>query len=493
MKIKPFLQSGYQLLQDGVVALSKVEATGIRIDVRKLESTQAELLRKSEELRRRIKENEVWRIWRKRYGAKAILTSRMQLAGVLHLEMGYQVSNETEKGRPSTDEEALRKIDHPFIDEYIRFLRYEKLLGTYLKGIQEELDGDRIHPTFNLHTARTYRSSSDSPNFQNLPIRDEESAKIIRSLFIPSPGCVLVENDFKGIEVVLSASYHRDPVFIDFIRSPGKDMHREMAAQLYCLKPEEVSKEARYGAKNKFVFPQFYGDFYVSCARALWEWIEKGKLKTPEGLSLYRHLRKKGIKELGLCDPEVRPQPGTFEYHVKKVEDDFWNRRFKRYGEWRKEWFNRYLERGYFDLLTGFRIFGSFPRNAVVNYPVQGSAFHCLLWSLIQVVKVPFRRSRVVGQIHDSLIGDVAENELRDYLATVEDVTRNQLPKHWPWLAVEPETEYELCLPGKSWYDKQKVSFRGGRFICPQDPRRSTLNSKLFLSALQDEKNKDIA
>jgi len=490
MKVDALRQEGYQLLHDGLIELSKVEANGIRVDVPRLAKTKETLKVMMRQLKIEIEADDVWKVWRKRYGEKANLTSRDQLGTVLHKELGYEITNQTETGRPATDEEALQKIDHPFVGKLIRFLKYDKTLGTFLKGIEKEVIAERLHPVFNLHVARTYRSSSDSPNFQNFPVRDKEISEIIRSVFIASKGHVLVENDFKGAEVVVSACYHKDPNFISYITTAGKDMHKDMAAQIYMLKPEQVDKETRYGAKNRFVFPQFYGDFYVACARNLWEWIQKGKLKGPDGKSLYKHLQKHGIDELGDCNPEEDPRDGTFEKHLKEVEDDFWNRRFMAYGKWRKDWYRRYLDKGYFDLLTGFRVHGSFNRNSAVNYPVQGSAFHCLLWALIRVNKLLVKhqmKSMVVGQIHDSLIGDVAVDELKDYLEIVEKVVTVDLPKAYKWLIVPLEIEYEIAPVNGNWFQKKETKFKKGKFFHPDNPKRFTTDPVVFLKTLKSK------
>jgi DNA polymerase-1 len=488
LKIHALRQSGYQLLQDGVVALAAIEANGIRVDMTKMAATKEHLAAGIRRLRKEVESSALWKAWKRRFGEGANITSREQLATILYKVMGHPVTDYTDSGAPSADDEALQKIDDPAIGPLARMLKYEKALGTFLRGIEREVVGDRLHPSFNLHLARTYRSSSDTPNFQNFPVRDKEIAQIIRSLFVPSKGCVLVENDFKGIEVSVSACYHKDENFISYITTPGKDMHRDMAAQIYRLKPEEVSKDARYGAKNKFVFPQFYGDFYVACARSLWEWIDKGKLTGPDGQTpLKEHLREQGIKKLGACNPEERPVKGTFEYHLKEVEDDFWNSRFMQYGQWRKDWYKRYLDKGYFDLLSGFRVHGSFNRNSVTNYPVQGAAFHCLLWTLIQVqneLDARGMRSRIVGQIHDSLIGDVVVEELKDYLEIVEKTVTVRLRKHFPWLVVPLEIEYEICPLDGSWFQKREVRFKRGKFFHPTKPEKFTTDPTKFIQIL---------
>lgn len=494
MRIDALRQEGYQLFHEGVIELSRVESNGIRIDTERLARTKEKLRNKIRKLKQEMEESEVWtKIWKRRYGIKSNFSSRDQLAVVLYKEMGFAITGATAGGRASVDTEALQQIDHPFVSQIAQMLKYEKALGTFLKGIEGEMVDDRLHPVFSLHTTRSHRSSSERPNFQNFPVRDKEISKIIRSLFIASPDCVLVDNDFKGIEVSISACYHKDENFISYITTPGKDMHRDMAAQIYKLPVDEVSKDTRYGAKNKFVFPQFYGDFYVTCAKSLWDWIKRGKLQTVTGVPLFDHLKSKGICKLGKCDPEEDPVPGTFEHHLREVENHFWNKRFMAYGQWRKDWYNAYLQKGYFDLLTGFRISGLMKRNAVTNYCVQGSAFHCLLWSLIQInrrLRKYKMKSLIVGQIHDSLVGDIRIDELKDYLEIVEQVTKTELREHYKeWLIVPLETECEIS-PG-NWFQKKEVKFKNGRFPHPADPDKFTEDPHKFVKALRTLQNNE--
>lgn len=476
-------------MHQGLIALSEVEANGIRIDMEKLTRTKEELKLKIRSLKQQLEAGKLWKLWRRRFAAKASMTSKDQLATLLFDELGFEIKVYTEKGeehgRAKVNEEVLQNINHPDLPALIRYQKYDKALGTFLLGIEREVVDGRLHPNFNLNIARTYRSSSDNPNFQNFPVRDKEVSQIIRSCFMASQGGCLAENDFKGVEVGVSACYHKDPNFIDYLVK-GKDMHGDMAAQIYKLERADVSKEARYGAKNKFVFPQFYGDWYMACAKNLWEWIIKGKLTGPNGIPMMKHLKTKGIRELGECDPEQEPRPGTFEKHLKEVEQDFWNVRFQEYGRWRKQAYRDYIARGYFDLKTGFRIFGVHGRKDVTNYPIQGSAFHCLLWTLIQVqrkLKKYNLRSRVVGQIHDSLIGDVPVNELRDYLEIVQEIVSNDLRKHYTWLIVPLEIECEICPSDGSWFDKKEVKFEKGRFKHPTKDRW-TADSLAFMKAL---------
>jgi hypothetical protein len=263
-----------------------------------------------------------------------------------------------------------------------------------------------------------------------------------------------------------------------------------MAAQLFAMTEAEwkqmakkfakQAKDARYGAKNMFVFPQFYGDYYLHCAQNLWEWAIRAKLVGPNGESMIEWLASKGITGMGACDPEQEAQPGTFEYHVKQVEHDFWNNRFRAYGRWKKRWYDEYLVKGYFDTYTGFRISGVMNRKQVINYPVQGSAFHCLLWSLIRINRELKRRglrSRIAGQIHDSIIGDVHVDELDEYLSIVKHYSTVAIRKAFPWLNVPLVVENEICPVGASWYYKKEFGFEDGVYSFKDGDNKLTFNT----------------
>lgn len=224
----------------------------------------------------------------------------------------------------------------------------------------------------------------------------------------------------------------------------------------------DFGKEIRNVAKNKFTFPQFYGSWYIACARDMWEEIGRRNLKGPDGNSLYEHLKANGIDALGACDPSKKPEKGTFEHHMKEVEDDFWNVRFAKYGKWKRKWFTAYQDSGGFDTLTGFRINGVMAKNDVINYPVQGSAFHCLLWSVTRINAILRKRkmkSRIIGQIHDSCVADVAISELTEYMRIVKRVMTVDIRKVFPWLIVPLAIESDITPPNGSWADKKETTF----------------------------------
>ena len=99
-------------------------------------------------------------------------------------------------------------------------------------------------------------------------------------------------------------------------------------------------------------------------------------------------------------------------------------------------------------------------------------------------------KSMVVGQIHDSLIGDIRINELRDYLSLVEEMATVKLRKHYDWLIVPLEIEYEISPRDGSWFEKKEVKFKQGVFTHPTQPEKKTTDAVKFLMALGEEWNK---
>jgi DNA polymerase-1 len=455
----PASLEAYRLLHEGTLALAEVEGHGIRIDVEYLDRTLIEVEARIKEMKRELRSDAVYTKWRRVFGSKTSLTAPDQLRHMAYEVLGATVKYYTDSNKPSVKASALQEMNNPFISKVLEIRKLEKIHGTFLTGIRRNTIGDRLHASYGLHIAATYRSVANDPNFQNFPVRDKAASKIIRTCFIPSKNHVLIESDYSGIEVRVAACYHRDPVMLTYIKDPSKDMHRDMAAQIYKLKTDQVTKEARHAAKNQFVFPQFYGDYYINCARSMWESIGRYDLKTADGAPLHQHLASNGISRMGRCDPDRKDiQPGSFEKHMREVQDHFWKVRFSKYNAWKERWYKQYLNKGGFNTLTGFYIGGEMGKNDVINYPVQGSAFHCLLWALIRVnqwLKKNKMKSRIVGQIHDSMVGDVHKRERDDYVHHVRRIMVDELCKNWKWIIVPIDVEFEETAT--NWFDKKAI------------------------------------
>ena len=468
MIIEPNLPAARQLMMEGNRALAVVERNGMRVDVPRLEKTMKKLKKDIKRRGEELKESEVYEIWRRRFGKKTNLSSGPQLAAVLYEEMGFEPTEYTEKTqhlkdkskrKPKTDAKALRQIDHPFPKQIVALESMKKTMATYLVGIHRELVGDILRPSFDLNLTRTYRGSSSKPNGQNFPNRDLVLKELVRSCFIPRKGHAIVEIDISGAEVRVAACYNKDPRLMQYILDPSKDMHRDMAAECYKIKTSQVTKAMRHVGKNSFVFPQFYGSFYVECAKNMWLAISQDGLEI-DGASMKEHLKSQGINRLGDTGYGAEVEGDSFISHIKEVEAAFWNERFVRYRTWKEEWWEAYLETGSFGTLTGFQVKGDYKKLEVCNYPIQGSAFHCLLWSLSRLVLhyLPKygMKTKVMGQIHDSILADVPLDELDDFLEIVANVMLVELDKQMDWLVIP--FEIDASVSRESWFKSEEVA-----------------------------------
>lgn len=463
----PATNEAVKLFHDGALALAEMETNGIKIDTVYLEKAITKADRRIKRMQEEMRDDETYAVWRRLYGKKANLGSYEQLGRVLFTELGYECKERTATGRPKVDADALADVDLPFVKKWVEAEKLKDAKSTFLQGIQREVDENGfLHPFFHLHTARSFRSSGSDPNPQNWPIRDAGIGEIIRrSIVSREDDWNIVETDFSQLEVRVAACYNHDPVLIRYIEDKSACMHRDTAGQIFFLKPEEIDKKTvRHCAKNQFVFPQFYGSYYVQCAKAMWNSMERMKFQVVGSDELVKErLAKHGIRSRGACDPESKsgPQPGTFEAHIQKVEKDFWEKRFKVYTTWKKQWWQKYQMRGWLKMHTGFVCHGILNRKKVINYPIQGSAFHCLLWSICRVRKELKRRkmrAKLMCQIHDSLIADVPVSETAEYLEICKRVMTVELPAFWTWINCPLEIEAEVSPPGASWFEKASVS-----------------------------------
>lgn len=460
--MKPINNQAHKLLLDGCEALSQVETNGIRIDTDYLNKAIRKTSMQISEITDGLKQHKIYRTWRRQYGSKANLASREQLGRILFDVMKFDCPFRSEKTqRPKADEEALKSTGLKFVGRYLKLEKLKKARGTYLQSILRETTDGFIHPNFPLHLTRSYRGSSDHPNFQNIPMKNPFIKKLIRRTFIARENHQLIELDFKGAEICSGTCYHKDPQMVKYILNPKLDMHRDMGAECYMVKKSQVSWGIRDCGKNRFVFAEFYGDWYKTRAASLWKGIAEMNLKIEEtGVDLYTHLKSKGIYKLGACDPDEEPEEGTFEKHIQEVEYNFWHKKFRVYNQWKKDWWDEYQKKGWFELLTEFKIEGQYDRKQVINYPSQGTAFHWLLWSLIKIQRQMTKykmKSLIVGQIHDSIVGDVHKREKKDYLEIAKQVIYEEIRKHWKWIIVPLIVEAEVAPIGGSWYDKEEI------------------------------------
>lgn len=430
---------------EGSAAFSDMEMNGMHIDVPYLDRIILETGTKIQSMEEALKQDEIFGEWRKMFGERTDIYNRNQLGDVIFKGLKITPKKVTATGKASTDKESLDDVDLPFVRRWMNFFQLQDTRTKFLIGLRGKTVDGICRPCFNLHIATTYRSSCEDPNLQNQPVRDPRQAMLIRRAFIPtSDEYVLVETDYSALEFRGAANFWQDPKMIAYGSDSSLDIHRDFAAEVYDLDLSDVSKPARSCAKNQFVFPILYGSSYVNISKNLWQQIHRQQVKTKAGVPMYEHLESRGIRNFK-----------DYETHCKKVQDKF-HTMFPGWSRDRDIWWNKYLERGWFELSTGFVIKGLLGYNNLMNTPIQGPSFHCLLWSLIQINKELKQRkmkSKVICQIHDSIIGDVHRSEIQDYVALVTRVMTQDIRKHWHWIVTPLGVEVELAE--RNWFEKK--------------------------------------
>ena len=182
-------------------------------------------------------------------GGEFNINSTRQLGELLFEKLGLPPVKKTKTGY-STNAEVLEKLKnkHPIIPAIMDYRMLTKLKSTYADGLMKEIREDgRIHTTFQNLVTATGRLSSTEPNLQNIPVRTDLGAEI-RKMFIPKPGCVLVDADYSQIELRVLAHIAGDDAmrkaFCDHV-----DIHTATAAQVFGVPVEEVTPLQRRHAK----------------------------------------------------------------------------------------------------------------------------------------------------------------------------------------------------------------------------------------------------
>lgn len=457
--MRPCTPSAYTLFHKGAQALSRMESVGLPVSREGLLRTQKKLTTKKREAEAELRKNDIYIAQQRKFGKECSLGSRDQLAWVLYEHMGLPGGKKSAAGRYVLNEDALEALELDYLTDYLSLQKLDKVKGTYIDALLRDEVNGRVHGFLNLHTVKTFRGSADSPNLNNLPSRNKTITRFVKGNVVPPPGHHIVECDFSALEVHVAACYHKDPTMIDNLET-GFDMHTAVSKQCYTYDDawiaahKPLAKELRQAAKSDAVFSWSYGNYYVDVALRLW--------KTATKLGMLPHLAAHAIKRLGLTydfdENKWVEAPGkdAFVTHIKAVEHDFWNVRYPRYNLWRREWFDVYRTTGYFHTLTGFLWHGVEKRNFIINAPIQGSAFHCLLQSIIDIdehIEKHRMKSRLFLQIHDSLLAIVPDEELDDFVEMSRHLMTTALRAKWPWIILNLKTEVEHS--DVSWFDKQ--------------------------------------
>jgi len=436
---------------DSLLTLSDIEITGIPADLDYYHEVDRKLGSDLNHLEKELTEGKEARMFKEDTGKKINLKSDKDLRHLFFKLEKLPIIKETATKLPSVDIEVLLQLNSNLARNLIKYNKVDTIKNRYIAQFLREINDDgKLHPFFNLHRARTYRSASSNPNFQNIPVRDEQASSLTRNGIFPSKGRKILDWDYGALEVRIIACATLDPTLLHYCNDPSTDMHRDQAADLFALKPKEVPKKVRFYSKNCFVFPEFYGSYWRSCAPELWKNCKA--LEIEKGFSVEEHLAEMKI---------IRTKKNAldeFAKHVREVESIFW-KKYEGVRDWQNETMKFYERFGYIELLTGFRCQGYMTRNELFNFPIQGPAFHCLMYSL-NWINYELREkefgTQIIGQIHDCCLFDTAPKEEKAVREMSTRIATQQIREDWKWIVVPLVLEFESTKVNGAWFSKSE-------------------------------------
>lgn len=358
-------------------------------------------------------------------GDKVNLGSPKQLQVVLFDKLGMPKTKRTKTGY-TTDAEALAdlyaKTEHPFLEALLRHRDAARLRVTVEGLLKSVADDGRIHTTYMQTIAATGRLSSTDPNLQNIPIRTSEG-KRIRAAFVvgsdpqDSYEC-LMSADYSQIEMRIMAHLSRDEGLLEAYAA-GEDLHRFVGARVFDVAPEDVTSAMRSKVKA-----MSYGLAYGLSAFGLSRQLS---ISTAEATSLMEAYfdRFGGVRDYLRSVVDAARKQGFTETMLGR---------------------RRYLP----DLTSSNRQRREMAERMALNAPIQGSAADVMKVAMLGVdraLSTEKLRSRVLLQVHDELVIEVATGER----AAVEDIVRREMGGAVP-MTVPLDVNVGV---GRSWFDAE--------------------------------------
>jgi DNA polymerase-1 len=321
------------------------------------------------------------------------LGSPKQLGEILFEKLELPVIRKTPKGAPSTAEEVLAELalDYPLPKVVLEYRSLSKLKSTYTDKLPEMINPStgRVHTSYHQAVTATGRLSSSDPNLQNIPIRTEEGRRI-RQAFIAPEGYRIVAADYSQIELRIMAHLSGDPGLLAAFRE-GLDVHRATAAEVFEVDVEAVSGDQRRKAKA-INFGLIYG-------------------MSAFGLAKQLHLGRSEAQQY--IDRYFQRYPGVQDYMDR-------TRALAR-------------EQGYVETLFGRRLYlpeikarnkmrVQAAERTAINAPMQGTAADIIKLAMLAVdawMGEGGADARMIMQVHDELVFEVAEDEVADVSARI--------------------------------------------------------------------------
>ena len=357
-------------------------------------------------------------------GTEINLQSPKQLQKVLFEDMGLKPTKRTKSGSYTTNAAALqdlyvKSVDNERANGFLGALLRHREINKLKQIVQTLIDAtntsdERIHTTFEQTVAATGRLSSVDPNLQNIPNRNA-AGREIRGVFVPGEGYeALMSCDYSQVELRIMADLSDDEALIEAFRS-GADFHKYVASMVYKLPVDQIT-----GDQRSHVKAMSYGLAY--------------------GLSTY------GLaQQLKIAPREAEALKNRYFDTFGKVHDYLEslvaNAREKGYTE------TIFGRRRYFPALHSTnRVAREAAERAALNAPIQGSAADIMKIAMIraeQTLAEAHVKSRIILQIHDELVVEIAPGEGD----RVTELVRNAM-EHAVDLAVPLDVS---CGIGSDW------------------------------------------
>jgi len=320
-------------------------------------------------------------------GTEFNISSPKQLGDILFIRLKLDDNARVTKTKQFiTNEEILQRLSHkhPIIGKVLEYRGLRKLLSTYVEALPQLTDKKtgRIHTSYNQAVASTGRLSSNNPNLQNIPVKDEKGREIRRA-FVPDEGYIFFSADYSQIELRLMAHLSRDKSMIaDFLS--GNDIHAATAAKIFGVDIGSVTREMRSRAKTAN-----FGIIYGISSFGLSERLTIGRKEAKELIDGYFNSYP-GVKVY--MDESIRKARA-----LGYVTTMFGRKRYTR------------------DINSRNQVVrGNAERNAI-NAPIQGAAADIIKIAMVKIherLRKEDFKSRMILQVHDELIFEALPAEL---------------------------------------------------------------------------------
>ena len=368
--------------------LARMERRGISIDRQVLSRLSGEFAQKQAGLEEEIKELA---------GEPLNPGSPKQLGDILFGKMALPGGTKTKTGQWSTGARELEELaeqGHQLPRKILDWRRVSKLRSTYTEALPNHVNPTthRVHTSYALAATSTGRLSSSEPNLQNIPIRTEEGRKI-RKAFVAAPGMKLVSADYSQIELRLLAEVADVPTLRQAFKD-GIDIHAMTASEMFGVPVKDMPSDIRRRAKA-INFGIIYGISAFGLANQL---------------SIEREEASAYIKKY------FERFPGIRDYMDETKE-------FCRTHGYVLTLFGRKCH--YPDIKASNGSIRAFNERAAINARLQGSAADIIRRAMIRMepeLKAAKLSAQMLLQVHDELIFEVPENEVKDTIVIVKDV-----------------------------------------------------------------------